>query len=117
MSKLHFKPEFEARARVLEVGPGDGVYLPATSAHAVDTEFAQAQARSGRDAIAVNVALTYFTRGTRRRANLVLARDFLRRRIGSAAIDALPEWACYRLARTLIRSRQILLGRPLPRGT
>ena len=117
LSKLHFKPEFEARARVLEVGPGDGVYLPATSAHAVDTEFAQAQGGSGRDAIAVNVALTYFTRGTRRRANLVLARDFLRRRIGSAAVDALPEWACYRLARTLIRSRQILLRHPLPRGT
>lgn len=117
LRKLRFQPEFEQRARVLEVGPGDGVYLPATSAHAVDTEFTQQTAPRGQDAIAVNVAMTYFTDATRRRANLVLAQDFLRRRVGEGAVHTLPQWARYKLGRALVRSRQWLLRQPVPRGT
>lgn len=113
LGKLRWRAELEPRALHLELGPGDGLYLPATSPHAVDTEHIEPRMAGE---VSVNVAMTYFTRATRRRANAVLARDFVRRHLGARSADALPEWACWRLARTLIRGRQLLRGAAVPRG-
>ncbi len=74
---LRYHPDLEGRAKNFDVGPGDGLYVPSTSAHSVATE--DYWVTPG-NCVSVSIALTYFTRATRRRANAYLCNEFLRNR-------------------------------------
>lgn len=74
------------RARVFDVGPGDGAYMPSTSPHMVENG----------DEPSITISFTYYTDATRRDSLLHKAHDRLRQRLGvslppvgrNAALDA-----------------------------
>ena len=116
LRKLRYTPDLDARALHVEVGPGEGIHFPATCAHTVTTETDWVQPGN---AVAVSVAMTYFTQDTRRRANVTVANDFLRHHLPGGAVGegAVLDHLKYPLARALIGSRQLLRRTAPPRGT
>jgi hypothetical protein len=62
---LVWHDDLRARARVFELGPGDGAYMPSTSPHMVENG----------DRPSITMSFTYYTRATRRRALLHRLRD------------------------------------------
>lgn len=113
LRKLRYFPELDARALRFDVGPGEGVHFPATCGHVVTTDDNEAV-----DAVAVSVAMTYFTRDSRRRASVVVANDFLRRHMPRLAVGDGPvrRRLKFPLGRAIIRARQLLQKKPAPRG-
>ena len=109
-----YKPEYESRARVFQLKPGDGVHHPFTAPHAV---------RYGDD-VAISFTVTFNTRSTNRRAAVhfvnhalrrigaspsPVGRSLLRDQLKFAAISA------YRRAKSMLKGRT-LAGRATPNG-
>ncbi len=117
LSGLRYHDDLESRAKHFDVGPGDGLYVPCTSAHFVATE--EYWATPG-NSVSISIALTYFTRATRIRANAYLCNEFLRKHFSvnptppgrSPFLDSVK----YPVARALIKSRQMLRNASIPRG-
>ncbi|WP_243041000.1 cupin-like domain-containing protein [Dyella sedimenti] len=70
LDKVTWHEAFRQRARVFEVGPGMGVYMPITSPHMVETG----------DEPSITISLTYSTDATRRNAMEHVLHDLLRRK-------------------------------------
>lgn len=66
---LRWREEFRARARVFDLGPGQGAYMPSTSPHMVE---------NGSEP-SITISLTYYTDATRRDAMLHRAHALMRR--------------------------------------
>lgn len=113
---LRYDPELDTRALRFEVGPGDGLYFPPACGHTINTTTDWVKPGNG---VAIGVAMTYFTKATRRRATAAVGSDFFRRRIPwiGASDNALINRLHYPVGRLLIRSRQVLRSQPPPRGT
>ena len=100
-----YQQQFEARARVFELHPGDGVHHPFTAPHAI---------RYG-DEVAASFTVTFNTRATNRRASAHIVNHSLRK-VGlaptpvgqSVARDEIKSAAlgAYRKARDVARSRR-----------
>ena len=100
---LVWSDELRARARVFDMQPGDGAYMPSTSPHLVENG----------DEPSITMSFTYYTDATRRDSLLHKAHDRLRRRFGismppvgqNGALDALVYggstvlWGAHQLAR------------------
>ena len=65
---LHWREEYRERARVFRLKPGEGIYMPSTSPHMVETG----------NTPSITITLTYSTPRTRRNALLHAANDVLR---------------------------------------
>ncbi len=76
---LHYRDELDDRALDVEVVPGEGVYIPNTAGHYVQTEPGDWTRQGG---VSLSLALTYFTADTRRRARLAVLNHTLRQRMG-----------------------------------
>jgi hypothetical protein len=105
-----YKPEFEPRAHVFELGPGDGVHHPFTAPHAV---------RYGDD-VAVSFTVTFNTRSTNRRAAAHFLNHALRRigatpaPVGRSVVRDELKFAALNAYR---RAKSILKAKPQPRHT
>lgn len=66
---LAWREEFRARARVFDLSPGDGAYMPSTSPHMVENG----------DEPSVTASFTYYTASTRRDALLHASHHIMRR--------------------------------------
>ncbi len=100
------------RARVFDLQPGMGAYMPSTSPHLVENG----------PSPSVTASFTYYTRATRRDAALHLVHEHLRRRGFSpppvrarASLDHLL-YAGYRIARSLLRGARRIRGEFVARG-
>ncbi|RZA19861.1 MAG: hypothetical protein EOP93_07600 [Lysobacteraceae bacterium] len=67
--RLAWREEFRERARVFELAPGEGAYMPSTSPHMVENG----------DEPSVTASFTYYTASTRRDALLHVAHHLMRR--------------------------------------
>lgn len=79
----------EARGSHFDVGPGEGVYFPATSPHATRTH--DAWVRPG-DGVSISIGVVFYTSVTRRHARVHQANDFLRRLGFSPAPPGTSGW-------------------------
>jgi hypothetical protein len=70
LDKVRWNEEFRERAHVYEVGPGQGVYMPITSPHMVETG----------DEPSITISLTYSTNATRKNAMEHVMHDLMRRK-------------------------------------
>lgn len=70
LDEVKWHEEFRERAHVFEVGPGQGVYMPITSPHMVETG----------EEPSITISLTYSTNATRRNAMEHVLHDLLRRK-------------------------------------
>ena len=113
---LRYHPDLDSRALRFDVGPGDGLHFPPACGHTINTTTDWVTPGNG---VAIGVAMTYFTRASRRRATAAVGSDFLRRKIPliGAADNAVLNTLHYPVGRFLIRSRQTLRRQPPPRGT
>ncbi|MGB6143142.1 MAG: cupin-like domain-containing protein [Rhodanobacter sp.] len=66
---LQWREEYRERARVFELEPGMGAYMPSTSPHMVENG----------DGPSITMSFTYYTRATRRNSLLHRTHDMLRR--------------------------------------
>ena len=118
LSGLRYDDSIESRALDLDVGPGDGVYIPSTAGHFVSTED-NGWAGPG-NGVSISVALTYFTAATRRRAHAYALNQFLRTRFSaqptSPGTSPLVDTLKYPFARALVLARRALRHEPIPRG-
>lgn len=76
---LKYRDDLDRRALDVDVGPGEGVYIPNTAAHYVQTEPGDWTKQGN---ISLSLAMAYFTDDTRRRARLAVLNHALRRRMG-----------------------------------
>lgn len=67
LDQVRLRDDLRARARVFDVGPGDGVYFPATSPHA--TETSTDWVRPG-DAVSISIGVVFYSDVTRRQARV-----------------------------------------------
>ncbi|MGV8940243.1 MAG: cupin-like domain-containing protein [Lysobacter sp.] len=67
---LVWREDFRERARVFDLLPGEGAYMPSTSPHMVETH----------DEPSITISFTYYTDATRRDALLHKTHELLRRR-------------------------------------
>jgi hypothetical protein len=68
---LEFQPDFQTKARVFELNPGDGVHVPVTAPHWV---------KNG-DTVSISFSITFHTRATERR-RMVYAMNLALRQLG-----------------------------------
>ncbi|MFT4255608.1 MAG: cupin-like domain-containing protein [Pseudoxanthomonas sp.] len=66
--RLQWREEFRERARVFDLEPGQGAYMPSTSPHLVENG----------DGPSITISLTYYTHATRRDALLHKAHEMMR---------------------------------------
>jgi hypothetical protein len=66
---VQWSEAFRARAKVFDLGPGMGVYMPLTSPHMVETD----------DEPSITISLTYSTQATRKNAMQHVVNDLLHR--------------------------------------
>lgn len=106
---LTWREDFRERARVFDLRPGEGAYMPSTSPHMVETH----------DEPSVTISFTYYTDSTRRDALLHKTHELVRRRgirlppVGrTPALDALTHAGVATVlgARGLVRR---MTGRPV----
>ena len=93
---LRWREEFRERARVFDLEPGQGAYMPSTSPHMVENG----------DEPSITASFTYYTEGTRRDALLHKAHALLRRaRITPPAVvhDSAFDTAMHAVASMLSR--------------
>ena len=93
---LRWREEFRERARVFDLEPGQGAYMPSTSPHMVENG----------DEPSITASFTYYTEGTRRDALLHKAHALLRRaRITPPAVvhDSAFDTATHAVASMLSR--------------
>ena len=108
LDKVQWREEYRERAQVFRLKPGDGVYMPSTSPHMVETH----------DTPAITITLTYNTPRTRRNALLHATHDILREKgIAPPRVDAHPllDGVAYAGVRTMLAARELgrrVRGRP-----
>jgi len=69
LSHAHWREEFREHAHVFQLAPGEGVYMPLTSPHMVETS----------DEASTTISFTYDTAATRRMGKVHVLRDALNR--------------------------------------
>ena len=110
--RLHWDESLRARARVFQLEPGMGAYMPSTSPHLVE---------SG-DEPSITISLTYYTDATRRDALLHRAHEWLRTRgvepppVGSNGLLDAGLLTAFRSAALLRKWRTRLARAPQPRS-
>ena len=116
-SLLRYQEEMDARALDLDIGPGEGVYIPSTAGHYVATEEGDWAQPGNR--VSVSLAMTYFTTASARRARTHLLNAFLRERFSATPLSpgrsALVDQLKQPLAQALLLGRK-LRGQAVPRG-
>jgi hypothetical protein len=104
---LEFRPEFQDKARVFELNPGDGVHVPVTAPHWV---------KNG-DSFSVSFSITFHTRGTERR-RLVYAANLALRRLGLKPTPygaGFQDTLKYRAALAVYRGKHLLRAARSPK--
>lgn len=76
LGKVRLMQGFRERSHEFDVGPGDGVYFPATSPHMTSCDPAWVTAD---DRVVISIGVVFFTDVTRRAANVHFWNRFLRR--------------------------------------
>ncbi len=97
LKNVRLREGYQERSREFDVGPGDGVYFPATSPHMTRTT--TDWVRTG-DAISISIGVVFYTRHTYRHAN-IHAFNVTLRKLGfkpslpghNAFVDTLKFWA------------------------
>jgi hypothetical protein len=114
LKNVRLQEEFKERSHEFDVVAGDGVYFPSTSPHMTRCSAEWAT----EDRVSISIGVVFYTRATRRAAN-VHAVNLLLRRLGitprepgeSATIDRLK----YPAGRMLMSAKEYLLGfKPKP---
>lgn len=116
LDEVCFREEIRARSFESDMGPGEGVYMPSTAAHM--TQATTDWVRPG-DGYAISIAMVFYTRATRRAANLHALNQFLRQRgLAVTPPDISPRLDAIKfpLARSFVLARKWLRGYRLPAG-
>lgn len=116
LSDVCFCDTIRTRSFEADMGPGEGVYMPSTSAHMTRSDVSWIKPG---DDYAISIAMVFYTRATRRAANLYALNHFLRRR-GLATVppgqSSLRDAVKFPLARAFVVGRKFLRGYRLPVG-
>lgn len=116
LSDVMYADAVRARSFEMETGPGEGVYMPSTSAHM--TESATHWVQPGDD-YAISIGIVFYTRATRRAANIYALNQFLRQRGWQPTPPYRRRWldvTKYPLAWAYVRFRKWLRGYKLRMG-
>ena len=116
LEQVRFDAATQSRSTEVDCGPGDGVYFPSTAPHMTRTE--RSWVRPG-DGVSVSIGIVFYTKVTRRHANVHAFNQVLRR-FGlapqppgqSPAIDAVK----YPLGRAVVAARRLTRGYTPPTG-
>jgi hypothetical protein len=76
LERVRLAPGHESRSREFDVGPGDGVYFPATSPHMTRSE---PHWTTPGDGVSVSIGVTFYTDLTRKHAHVHQLNEVLRR--------------------------------------
>lgn len=110
LADVCFRDEIRSRSFAAEMGPGEGVYMPSTSAHMTRAD--TGWVRPG-DGYAISIAMVFYSKATRRAANLYALNQFLRWRGLVPTPPGQSRWldtVKYPIARALVLGRKYLRG-------
>jgi hypothetical protein len=116
LSAVQYTQHVRARSFDAETAPGEGVYIPSTSAHMTETDTHWVQAGDG---YVVSIGIVFYTQATRRAANIYALNQFLRQRGLKPTSPGQRQWLDtikYPLAWLYVRARQFLRGYQLRAG-
>lgn len=116
LSEVQLREGLEARSFECDMGPGDGVYMPSTSAHMTRTTRDWVKPGEG---VSVSMGLVFYTASTRRAANIRVLNLFLRQRGLNPTPPGESGWRDaikYPLAWFFVRARRLLRGYQLRQG-
>ena len=116
LTAVRFREEIRNRSFSGDMAAGEGVYMPSTSAHMTLSDTSWVTPENG---YAISIAIVFYTKATRRTANLYALNQFLRRRGLTPTPPGQSRWRDaikYPFARALVLSRKYLRGYELRPG-
>ncbi len=115
LSGVKYRDDVLPRAMDVELGAGEGIYMPSTSPHLISTE--KHWVKPG-DGVSITIGINFYTANTRRTANIHALNQLLRKAgtepsaPGMSALDALK----YPMAKAVVAVNKTVRGYKPQRG-
>lgn len=115
LSGVKYRDEVLPRALDVELGAGEGIYMPSTSPHLISTE--KHWVAPG-DGVSITIGINFYTRDTRRTANIHALNQLLRKTgtepaaPGTSSLEAIK----YPTAKAVVAINRTFRGFKPPRG-